>query len=172
MMIGALADLFQYSIKDTRFAEVEVWRVLPNFIVKVGNSKLRGIFEDHLDQTAIHIDRLVNIHQQLGYQISAGRCVPASIILDETIDIIDEIDDKTNLDTILVATIDAINHFQIMRYSTLCVWAEKLDHSEILTDLKKTLLEKRTLPLCPMASKSFFKSTLPLPPDTHKQIIP
>ena len=142
MAYKTLADLFLDAFKDTHFAEQEVWRVLPNFIVKVGNSKLRGILADHLDQTAIHIDRLLECYDHLGCQIDKGRCATVCFILNEAGDFILEIDDKKNLDTVLLATIHAVSHYQMMRYSTLCVWARELGYHKILSDLRHIQQEK------------------------------
>jgi len=44
----------------------------------------------------------------------------------------DEIEDKAVLDAAIVATAQAVEHYEICRYGTLTAWAEELGHDEIV----------------------------------------
>ena len=53
-----------------------------------------------------------------------------------------EIDDKAVLDAAIVASAQAVEHYEIARYGTLIAWAEELGHDDVVRFLTTNLNEK------------------------------
>jgi ferritin-like metal-binding protein YciE len=54
----------------------------------------------------------------------------------------EEYKDTAALDAGLVAAAQAVEHYEIARYGTLCAWGEQLGQDEVLNLLKSTLAEE------------------------------
>jgi len=53
-----------------------------------------------------------------------------------------EIENKAVLDAALIASAQAVEHYEITRYGTLIAWAEQLERPEIVSILQETLDEE------------------------------
>jgi aerobic-type carbon monoxide dehydrogenase small subunit (CoxS/CutS family) len=72
-----------------------------------------------------------------------GKTCPAiDGILEEGSEILEEYKDAPGMDTGLVAAAQAVEHYEIARYGTLCVWAKQLGLTEAAELLKATLAEE------------------------------
>jgi ferritin-like metal-binding protein YciE len=54
-----------------------------------------------------------------------------------------EIDDKAVLDAAIVASAQAVEHYEITRYGTLIAWAEELGHDDVVRFLTTNLNEEK-----------------------------
>ena len=64
-------------------------------------------------------------------------------IIKEADEISDEIADKEVLDAALIASAQAIEHYEIARYGTLVAWAEQLGYQGCVSLLQQTLGEEK-----------------------------
>jgi len=81
------------------------------------------------------------VFEHLGKKAEGEKCPAIDGIIDETHELIGEIEDKDTLDAALIAAVQAINHYEITRYGTLCVWAQQLGHADIRNLLEQNLSE-------------------------------
>jgi ferritin-like metal-binding protein YciE len=63
--------------------------------------------------------------------------------LDEGKEIIEEYEDEPALDAGLLATTQAVEHYEISRYGTLKAWANKLGLKDAAKLLDQTLIEEK-----------------------------
>ena len=54
-----------------------------------------------------------------------------------------EVEDKSVLDAAIVASAQAVEHYEIARYGTLIAWAEELGHDDIVRFLNTNLNEEK-----------------------------
>ena len=54
-----------------------------------------------------------------------------------------EIEDKSVLDAAIIASAQAVEHYEIARYGTLIAWAEELGHDDIVRFLTTNLNEEK-----------------------------
>jgi len=66
MAIDSLKDLYVDELKDLYNAENQLLKALPKMAKKAASADLRAAFEEHLDQTEGHVDRLEKIFKRLG----------------------------------------------------------------------------------------------------------
>ena len=68
--------------------------------------------------------------------------MPSRGIIDEGKEIMEEYKGSPALDAGLLAAAQAVEHYEISRYGTLCAWAEELGHNKAVRLLKQTLAEE------------------------------
>jgi ferritin-like metal-binding protein YciE len=140
--IKSFEDLFVHTLQDIYYAENQITKALPTMIQKASNPKLRQGFETHLRETENQVKRLEQIFSKLGQSPKAVDCPAIDGIIEEAKDVAGEISDKRVLDAALVASAQAVEHYEITRYGTLIAWAKQLGHQDCVSLLQQTLGEE------------------------------
>ena len=137
-----LADLFHDTLKDMYFAEKKILASLPKMAKAAQNEDLQAAFQKHHDETKGQVERLESVFVEIGEKPQGKTCDAIMGILDEGKEIMDEYKGSPALDAGLLAAAQAVEHYEISRYGTLCTWAKELGHTESLKLLKETLGEE------------------------------
>jgi len=140
--IQSMDDLFVHTLRDIYYAEQQIEKALPKMIDKARNNALRSGFEEHLEETRGHIDRLEEVFRLHSTEPSTVRCQAIDGILAEADEISGEADEDV-LDAALVAAAQAVEHYEITRYGTLIAWAEELGRSDCAALLEQNLEEEK-----------------------------
>jgi ferritin-like metal-binding protein YciE len=135
-------DLFLHQLQDVSYAENQITKALPKMIDKATAPALRAGFETHLRETEGQIARLERIFDLLGEKAKAVTCPAIDGIIKEANEVAGEIENKAVLDAALIASAQAVEHYEITRYGTLIAWAEQLERPEIVSILQETLDEE------------------------------
>jgi ferritin-like metal-binding protein YciE len=138
-----LKDLFHDTLKDIYYAEGKIIKALPKMAKAAQSEELRAAFEKHLDQTQGQIERLTEVFSILGETARGKKCPAIEGILEEGTEIIDEYKGAAALDAGLIASAQAVEHYEIGRYGTLTRWAEQLGMSDAASLLEETLEEEK-----------------------------
>jgi len=59
-------------------------------------------------------------------------------------EVVGDIADKSVLDAALIASAQAVEHYEITRYGALIAWAREMGHDEVIPLLEATLQEERS----------------------------
>ena len=137
-----LADLFHDTLKDVYFAEKKIYAALPKMAKAAQNEDLTAAFEKHRGETGGQIKRLEDVFEEIGEKPQGKTCDAIMGILDEGAEIIDEYKGSPALDAGLLAAAQAVEHYEMSRYGTLCAWAHELGHSKAVKLLEATLDEE------------------------------
>ncbi len=140
--IRSMDDLFVHTLQDIYYAEHQITKALPKMIDKASDPALKQAFEHHLTETQGQIDRLEKVFDLHGVKAKGITCEAIDGIIKEAESVIHEVKDATVLDAALVASAQAVEHYEITRYGTLVSWAEQLGHPECANLLKQTLAEE------------------------------
>ena len=100
-------------------------------------------FEKHLQETEGHIARVEQVFEMHGVKAKAVNCPAIDGIIEEANEIAGDIDDKQVLDAALIASAQAVEHYEITRYGTLMAWAKQLGRSDCAAVLAKNLKEEK-----------------------------
>jgi ferritin-like metal-binding protein YciE len=140
--IATFEDLFLHQLQDVYYAENQITKALPKMIDKATAPALKKGFETHLRETEGQIERLERIFGLIGEKAKAVTCPAIDGIIKEANEVAAEIADKAVLDAALIASAQAVEHYEITRYGTLIAWANQLGRSEVAAILKETLDEE------------------------------
>ena len=139
-----LDDLFLDTLKDIYFAEKKILGALPKMAKAAQNQNLTAAFQKHRDETEVQIERLERVFRLVEKKPQGKTCDAIIGILKEGEEIITEYKGSPALDAGLVSAAQAVEHYEICRYGTLCTWAEELGLDEAKSLLAETLDEEET----------------------------
>lgn len=137
-----LDDLFLDTLKDIYFAEKQIVKALSKMAKAAQSAELAAGFQQHLEETEGHLQRLNQVFDLIGKAPRGKTCDAILGILEEGKSIMDEYKDTAALDAGLVAAAQAVEHYEIARYGTLKSWAAQLGLDEAVKLLDATLSEE------------------------------
>jgi ferritin-like metal-binding protein YciE len=141
--IKTMEDMFLHGLQDIYYAEHQITKALPKMIEKATNRDLAAGLKAHLEETNSQIERLQKVFQKLGKEPKATDCPAIDGLIKEADEVAGEIDDKAVLDAAIVASAQAVEHYEIARYGTLIAWAEELGHDDVVRFLTTNLNEEK-----------------------------
>lgn len=137
-----LKDLFEHQLKDLYSAESQLVDALPKMAKKATDKKLKKAFEDHLEETKKHKERLEYICKELKTSPKGETCKAMKGLIKEAEDFMEEVKDDDVLNAGLIAEAQRVEHYEIAGYGTVVRYAQELGHDDIAEDLQKTLDEE------------------------------
>jgi ferritin-like metal-binding protein YciE len=141
--IKTMDDLFVHTLRDVYYAEKRILKSLPKMIDKATNADLRQGLAEHLEETKGHVARLEEVFRLHGVEAKTVTCPAIDGIIDEAEEISGDVDDKSVLDAAIVASAQAVEHYEITRYGTLAAWARELGRQDCALILEETLEEEK-----------------------------
>lgn len=138
----ALDDLFHDMLKDVYYAEKQILKALPKMAKAAKSPELKKAFETHREETEGHVERLSDVFEAIGKAPRGKTCDAILGILEEGKAVMEDYADSPALDAGLVASAQAVEHYEITRYGTLKSWAQQLGHKEASALLDATLAEE------------------------------
>lgn len=143
MKLDSLETLFVHELKDLLSAEKQLVKALPKMAKGAASESLRIAFEEHLEQTKIHVERLETILEKLGKAARAEHCKAMEGLIEEGADLLEEEGTPTVKDAALIGAAQRVEHYEISGYGTARAIAEILGHSEAVELLQQTLDEEK-----------------------------
>lgn len=141
--IKTLDDLFVHTLQDIYYAENQIAKSLPKMISKATDPQLKQGFETHLEETKNQIKRLEQVFQMHGQEVKGVTCAAMDGILEEATETMSDVDDKDVLDAAMLASAQAVEHYEITRYGTLIAFAKQLGRQDCASVLQQTLDEEK-----------------------------
>jgi ferritin-like metal-binding protein YciE len=141
--IKTLDDLFVHTLQDIYYAENQITKALPTMIEKASDPQLKQGFQTHLGETQNQIKRLEQVFQMHGQKPKAVDCPAIDGIIKEANEVAGDIADKEVLDAALLASAQAVEHYEITRYGTLIAWAKRLGRQDCASVLQQNLDEEK-----------------------------
>jgi ferritin-like metal-binding protein YciE len=138
-----LTDLFETTLRDIYFAEKQILRALPKMAKKAKSPELASAFEQHRDETEVHVERLEQVFEMFGATARGKTCDAIVGILDEGKEIMEDFAGTDALDPGMLAAAQAVEHYEISRYGTLRTWAEQLGMKDAAKLFDLTLAEEK-----------------------------
>jgi ferritin-like metal-binding protein YciE len=138
-----LIDAFYEMLKDVHFAEKQALRACKKSAKGATLPELKQAFETHAQETEGHIERLQQVFELIGKAPRAKTCEAMQGIMSEMEEDVEEFGKSPAADAVIIACGQAVEHYEISRYSTLIAWARQLGYSEALTVLGQTLAEEK-----------------------------
>jgi ferritin-like metal-binding protein YciE len=140
--IKTLDDLFVHTLRDIYYAEKQIEEALPTMIEKATAPELKAGFQMHLEQTRGQIERIEQVFEMHGVEAKEVNCPAIDGILEEADEVSGEVEDKQVLDAALIASAQAVEHYEMTRYGTLVAWAKQLGRSDCASVLAQNLQEE------------------------------
>ena len=140
--MDTLEDLYEELLKDLYSAEKQLVKALPKMAKNADSPDLQKAFEEHLDQTEKHVERIERIFSNLGGSPRGKKCVGMEGLIEEGNELLKEEVEPDVLDAGLIAAAQKVEHYEIASYGTARAWAEKMGHDDAARLLQQTLEEE------------------------------
>lgn len=113
-------------------------------MAKASNSdELRTGFEEHLEQTKGHVQRLEQIFESLGESPKGKKCAAMEGLVKEGGEVMAEDFEGALMDSALIGAAQRVEHYEMAAYGTVCEFAKILGESEHASLLQETLNEEK-----------------------------
>ena len=137
-----LGDLFHEQLKDVYYAEKKILKALPKMAKGAESEELSAAFEKHRQETEGQVERLDQVFEIFGKRAQGKTCPAIDGILEEGEEVLEDFKGAPALDAGLIASAQAVEHYEITRYGTLKRWAEMLGMDDAAGLLDQTLQEE------------------------------
>jgi len=142
---NSLRELYVEQLKDLYDAEHQLIKALPKLAEASSSDKLRNAFEEHLDKTKQHAQRIEQIFEGMGQKAKTQKCKGMEGLVKEGSEILKEEDDIDGevKDAALIAAAQRVEHYEIAGYGTVRTYANLLGENEAANLLQQTLDEEK-----------------------------
>lgn len=140
---GTLHDAFLDEMRDTYDAEKQLLKALPKLAKTAAAPGLRTAFENHLEETRGHVQRLEEAFASLGEKPRGKHCDGMAGILEEGKSVMEEDFDDATMDACLIASGQRSEHYEMAAYGTLIAWARAMGHGDAAELLQQNLDEEK-----------------------------
>ncbi len=139
-----LQELLIEELRDLLHAENQLVKALPKMAKAAKNSELKTAFQDHLEQTKGHVERLTQAFDMLGQKAKPKPCKGMAGLVQEGQEVITEGKQKeeAQADLALIAAAQKVEHYEMSAYGTARAIAEQMERNDLVNLLTKTLEEE------------------------------
>ena len=137
-----LNSLFMDHLKDIYYAERKIVTAIPKMMKAAQSPELKQAFEKHHSETKTQIQRLEEVFELVGEKPKGKTCPAIDGILEEGDETMTVYMKSPAIDAALIASAQAVEHYEITRYGTLKRWAEQLGYDDAAELLNETLDEE------------------------------
>ena len=143
MKLDSLSKLYIEQLKDIYSAENQLVEALPKMAKAASSTDLRKAFQEHLQETKTHVQRIDTIFKELDYSPNGSKCKAMEGLIEEGEELLEEEDIEPDvLDAALIAAAQRVEHYEISAYGTVRTYAKQLGHTAAAQTLQSTLDEE------------------------------
>jgi ferritin-like metal-binding protein YciE len=136
--LNTLGDLLIHNVKDLYSAETQLVKALPKMAKAATDPDLKKGFDDHLEETKVHVTRLEQVAELLGASPRGLSCKAMKGLVEEGEEAIKEEAEAHIKDLALIAAAQKVEHYEISGYGTARAIAEAVGNKEVVKLLKTT----------------------------------
>lgn len=140
--LNSLKDLLVDELKDLYSAETQLVKALPKMAKAASNDELKAGFNEHLEQTKGHVERLERALGMLGANPKGKTCQAMKGLVEEGAEAIETEAPDAIRDANLIGAAQRVEHYEIAAYGTARAFADTLDEDEVAALLQETLDEE------------------------------
>ncbi len=142
MKLDTLKKLYINELRDLYSAENQLLKALPKMAKGAASDELKQAFENHLEETEGHVERLETIFEALDESPKGKTCQAMKGLVEEGSEILEEEGEESVLDAGIIAAAQKVEHYEIASYGTVRSFAELLGEKEAVKLLQQTLDEE------------------------------
>lgn len=137
-----LRELFVHELRDLYSAEKQLVDALPKMAEAATSTELRTAFQNHLEETRGHVNRLENVFNLFSEEPEEHTCKAMKGLIAEGDEFISAGGDNNVRDAGLIGAAQRVEHYEMAGYGTLRSLAQRLGEEEAARILQQTLDEE------------------------------
>jgi ferritin-like metal-binding protein YciE len=139
----SLRELYIAELRDIFSAETQLTKALPKMAKAASSEELGQGFEEHLEQTKMHVERLEQVFETLEETPIGKKCLGMEGLIKEGSEVIEDDRDEDVMDAALISAAQRVEHYEIAAYGTVAAYADLLGEAEQASLLRETLQEEK-----------------------------
>ena len=143
MKLDTMKKLLVKELADLYDAEQQLVKALPKMVKAADHAELQEAFEQHLEQTKEHVDRLERVFSLISEKPKRITCKGMRGLLEEGEEMIKEDAEPAVRDAGLIAAAQRVEHYEIAGYGCARTYAQMLGEDQSAEILQSTLDEER-----------------------------
>jgi ferritin-like metal-binding protein YciE len=143
MKIETLENLFAEEMRDLYSAENQMIKALPKIAKSVDSDELRSAFEEHLEQTHTHVERIEEICQRMNISPKGRKCLGMEGLIKEGDEMLGNSNDPAPLDAAAIGIAQRFEHYEIAAYGAARAHARQMGFVNAAELLSQTLVEEK-----------------------------
>lgn len=143
MELKTVKDLFIHELKDVLSAEKQLVKALPKLAKAAENEELSSGFQQHLEETKEHVERVEQILKDIGASSRAQKCMGMEGLLAEGQQVIEDGGEAAVVDVAIAGAAQKVEHYEIVAYTGLVELANALELDDAAEALEETLDEEK-----------------------------
>ena len=140
--INTLHDVYVEQLRDLYSAEQQLMKALPKMAKAANDETLKQGFEEHLEETKGHAERLEEIFEELDEKPTGKKCKAMAGLVEEGSEAIGEDASPEAKDAMLIAAAQRVEHYEIAGYGCVKTYARILGYEDAAKTLEETLNEE------------------------------
>ncbi len=142
MKIESVETLFEEEIRDLYDAEKQMVRALPKLVKAATARDLVNAFQEHLEVTKTHVDRLEKVFQLVEAKPKSKSCEAMKGLVAEGQEAIEQDGKAIFRDVMLIGAAKRVEHYEIAGYQSAILLADSMGNEEAADLLRQTLTEE------------------------------
>ncbi|HLG96369.1 MAG TPA: ferritin-like domain-containing protein [Bryobacteraceae bacterium] len=143
MATQSVRELLIEQMKDLYDAEKQLVKALPKMAKNSSNEQLREAFENHLEQTRGHVERLEQAFEMLEEKAKSKPCEAMKGLVEEGKETMEEDLSEPLKDSAIICAAQKVEHYEMAGYGTVKAWAQSLGLDEVAELFESTLNEEK-----------------------------
>ena len=143
MRLDSMENLLLHEIKDLYNAEKQLVKALPKMAKAAESDELRQLFQEHLEETKQHVQRLEQVFESMSKPARGMKCKGMEGLIEEGDELISEEGDPSVKDAALIGAAQRVEHYEMAGYGCARTYAEMLGMTEAAELLQTTLDEEK-----------------------------
>jgi ferritin-like metal-binding protein YciE len=142
MPITNMQEKFMHELSDIYDAEHQFLEAQEQMLQEASDEELKGMIQEHIDQTQQQIQNLEQVYSQLGQQPERVTCKSAQGLVSEGQEVMQEAGSGPICDTLIAGSQAKVEHYEIASYQGLVTGAQQMGQQEILNLLQQNLQQE------------------------------
>jgi ferritin-like metal-binding protein YciE len=142
MELSSLRELYISELRDLYSAENQILKALPKMAKTASSDELKNGFNEHLEQTKTHVERLEQIFKNLDVSPKGKKCKGMEGLIEEGKELMKEDAEPEVLDAGLICAAQKVEHYEMAGYGCVRTYARTLGDEEAAELLQQTLQEE------------------------------
>ncbi len=138
-----LKSVFVLKLRSLLDTESELIDALPKMAEAAGDSELKKAFEEHLEQTKEHEERIKKAFEILDISPQKLKGEAIQGLIRDAEWVVENVEGHEARDAAMIAAAQYVEHYEIAGYGSALAWARRLGYEDIAELLTQTLEEEK-----------------------------
>lgn len=139
----SMDDALLHYMQDILYAEKASLRVMNKMARAAESQGVKDQFLQHREITQEQVQRLTKAFEEVGKRPRSKTCAAMDGLIEEALEAIEEAEKGPVLDAVLIASMQAMEHYEIARYGAMIAFAHTAGHEDVASLLQETLDEEK-----------------------------